>query len=200
MTITSRAIAWYLKSEKDTLFENNTNDKDFLGTMIVFSYRNRDNIDEFMLLYSKCGDIANVFTFPSIKLPIQTDITTNSIANVMKPVKYGCVSDMIISFIDGMQFKYEPPANDIPEKSNQFYHALTMSNFIGSKEPMLVGNNEYLTRFHASTVVDQVPFLITFVTYFDVCQVSFMTDNRYIRNPKLLKQCWYQEWDKCCQY
>ena len=184
--------------EKDTLFDNNINSKDFLGTMIVYSYRNTQNMDEFMPLYSKCGDIANVFTFPSVELPIQTDITASMIANVIKPIKYGCLSDMAIRYIDGMQFKYTPHVDDRARKSNQYYLALTVSNFIASKQLMPVGNNEYLTRFHASTVVDQVPFLITFVTYGNICQVSFMTDNRYIRKPKLLKQCWYQQWDKLC--
>ena len=214
--ITSRAFALYLIEEKDKIFlsengKNTNNSRCGLATSIAATFRPRDEtiLTNSLVEYSKTGKDGNLSIGVVTRLPLK-DISTLKISNLMKCFKYGFYCDLLYILMNKMQFMTESIINWDSNDYPPWNMAMTIGNFRGPKQliPIKPINiikdscddndniDNVVTRFAACTTGNYITTVFMFMTYYDKCKLTIVSDKQYIKKPQQLKQCWLKAWQE----
>ena len=206
IAVTSRAVGSYLETSNDSVFKDNKNGKDLVCCGQCYSFRSKQK--KFNDINNiKNGLVNNSFAMVYHDLSISSRTTVNDIGRETNLFKYGANGS--ITSMMGQLLKYKvkefvnnPNGTFSYRRMNECITNLAFSNFLGPSSIIPVGfnsngdNDSYITRFHVYSVAFKFPIFITFVSYNNLCKLTIATDNGYVKNPKQLRQCWFDEWIK----
>lgn len=236
-TICCRAVRKYLQLEKDELFasigDGNKNalkkyrfGNSLSGTMAV-NIRETDetSLSAALDLYSKTGSNCNEIVSVPLRYPIDNNVSINTIQDIVKPYKYGCM-EFFLALHNSAKYKtkeFLPQHLKDSSPYADYTAALNISNYIAPTQPLPIpagDNNDdsdendenqtklktnmnekneeenFVTRYYDGIVIDKLPMVFAPVTYHDLCKVGIVTNNDFIQKPNLLKLCWMNEWQK----
>ena len=189
------------------------NGKNKLSTSLAINYRNMNDemsIKNEIETYSKTGTNCNTVLSTLLSFPLHdidgdssNPVSTSTISQIIKPYKYGCI-EMVIGLYNSLKYqtKYIKEINEKQriESGCDYSIAINISNYIATREYMAIGDDyNVVGRYFAGAVNSDLPMFFMFATYGDTCKLCITTDKKFVKKPKLLIDCWFDEWQKMNQ-